>query len=86
MCNFSIKIYICTKMIDGVHPEEIQQGDHYRRFIVLKILLRKALSAGGEQNERYLAIQQDLQKLEELVAFKNASNAAKASDTLARMD
>ena len=73
-------------MIDGVHVEEIQQGDHYRRFIVLKILLRKALSAGGEQNERYLAIHQDLQKLEELVAFKNANNAAKATDTLARMN
>lgn len=53
---------------------------------MLKILLRKALSAGGEQNERYLAIQQDLQKLEELVAFKNANNAAKATGTLARMD
>lgn len=72
-------------MIDGIYPEEIQQGDHYRRFIVLKILLRKALLVGGEQNERYMAIQQDLQKLEELVAFKNANNAAKASDALARV-
>lgn len=32
-----------------------------------------------------MAIHQDLQKLEELVAFKNANNATKAADALTRM-
>lgn len=34
-------------MIDGVYVDDIQQGDHYRRFIVLKMLLRKGLSIEG---------------------------------------